>query len=52
MNKQRVKELALEVGFKLKPQPSGEMDLNPYVYNFAKALLAHPIKKELKGESK
>lgn len=40
MNKQQVKELALSNGFKLKQQPSGEMDLNPYVYDFADALLA------------
>ena len=40
MNKQQVKELALSNGFKLKQQPSGEMDLNPYVYKFAEDLLA------------
>lgn|GEM_PF-2050632 len=40
MNKQQVKELALSNGFKLKQQPSGEMDLNPYVYEFAEDLLA------------
>ncbi len=32
------KELALKHGFKLKEQPDGEMDLNPYVYEFAEAL--------------
>jgi PP-loop superfamily ATP-utilizing enzyme len=40
VNKQQVKELALSNGFKLKQQPSGEMDLNPYVYEFAEDLLA------------
>ena len=40
MNKQQVKELALANGFKLKRQPDLEMDLNPYVYEFADALLA------------
>ncbi len=40
MNKQQVKELALANGFKLKQQPSDEMDLNTYVYDFAEALLA------------
>jgi len=38
MDKQYVKEIALDNGFKLKEQPSGEMDLNPYVYQFADAL--------------
>lgn len=40
MNKKRVRELALSNGFKLKQQPSGEMDLNPYVYEFVDALLS------------
>tara|TARA_B100000508_G_C11428580_1_gene262144 strand:- start:605 stop:1120 length:516 start_codon:yes stop_codon:yes gene_type:complete len=40
VNKQQVKELALANGFKLKQQPSGEMDLNPYVYEFVDAFLA------------
>ena len=35
MNKQDVKKLATECGFKLKEQPDGSMDLNPYVYKFA-----------------
>lgn len=39
MNKQRVKELALSNGFKLKEQPGGVEDLNPYVYEFAAALV-------------
>ena len=40
MNKKQIKDLALSNGFKLKEQPSGEIDLNPYVYDFADALLA------------
>ena len=39
MNKQYVKELALECGFKLKEQPNGDLDLNPYVYTFADKLI-------------
>jgi len=35
-----IRQLALSCGFKLKEQPSGIMDLNPYVYEFAQALLA------------
>lgn len=38
MNKQDIKQLALNNGFKLKEQPNGELDLNPYVYDFANAL--------------
>lgn len=34
MNKERIKKMALGSGFKLKEQPNGEMDLNPYVYEF------------------
>lgn len=39
MNKQTVKDLALKNGFKLKEQPSGELELNPYVYDFADELV-------------
>ena len=39
MNKQDVKKLALECGFKLKEQPDGSMDLNLYVYKFAEELV-------------
>ena len=38
MEKSRIKAIALSGGFKLKEQPNGEMDLNPYVYEFAKLL--------------
>ena len=39
MNKQYIKEVTLECGFKLKEQPNGELDLNPYVYTFADKLI-------------
>lgn len=39
MNRDQIKSLALSHGFKLKEQPCGAMDLNPYVYEFAQALL-------------
>ena len=34
-----IKEIALENGFKLREQASGNMDLNSYVYIFAEKLL-------------
>lgn len=39
MNKEQIKQLALDSGFELKPQPDGTMDLHPYVYQFAAKLL-------------
>lgn len=39
MTNDQIKEIALANGFKLKEQPSGEMELNPYVYDFARALI-------------
>lgn len=33
LNKETIKQIALDNGFKLKEQPDGSMDLNPYVYN-------------------
>lgn len=39
LTNEQVKEIALANGFKLKAQPNGEMDLNPYVYDFARVLL-------------
>ena len=39
MNKRYIKQVALECGFKLKEQPDGNMDLNPYVYIFADKLI-------------
>lgn len=38
IEKSRIKAIALSSGFKLKEQPDGDMDLNPYVYEFAKLL--------------
>jgi len=38
MDIEKVKELALINGFKLKEQASGNMDLNAYVYDFANAI--------------
>ena len=37
--KEQVKDIALRSGFKLKEQPNGEMDLNPYVYEFAELFI-------------
>ena len=38
IDKSRIKAIALSSGFRLKEQPDGDMDLNPYVYEFAKLL--------------
>lgn len=38
LSKDQIKAIALDNGFKLKEQPDGSFDLNPYVYDFAKAL--------------
>ncbi len=35
-----IRAIALDCGFKLKPQPDGPDDLNPYVYRFANEILA------------
>ena len=37
--KQYIKDVALDCGFKLKEQPDGDLDLNPYVYTFADKLI-------------
>ena len=39
IGKQYIKDVALECGFKLKEQPNGDLDLNPYVYTFADKLI-------------
>lgn len=36
MNKTAIKHLALDIGFKTRPQLDGSDDLNPYVYEFAR----------------
>lgn len=40
LKKESVRQLALEAGFKLRQQPDGTEDLNPYVYTFADKLAA------------
>ena len=40
MTKLQVRDLALKKGFQLKLQPNGGMDLDPYVYEFAEALIS------------
>lgn len=46
MDIQKIKELALANGFKLKEQASGNMDLNAYVYDFANA-----VEREVKAQA-
>lgn len=51
MHKDRIKKMALGSGFKLKEQPNGEMDLNPYVYRFAdmvESAISHKYESERK----
>lgn len=43
IEKSRIKAIALSSGFKLKEQPNGEMDLNPYVYEFASVVFAKGV---------
>lgn len=40
---EQIRKIALSNGFKLKTQPHGGEGLNPYVYNFAQALLEQAI---------
>ena len=39
MTNDEIRALALSHGFTFRPQPDGLMDLNPYVYAFARALV-------------
>ena len=39
MTNEQIRDIALANGFKLKEQPDGTQDLNPYVYEFARSLL-------------
>lgn len=39
MDRKQIKEWALANGFKLKTQPDGSHDLNPYVYQFAEEVI-------------
>lgn len=43
MNKEQIRQLALENGFKLKEQSDGNVDLNPYVYDFVAAVLEKAV---------
>ena len=45
LTNQQIREIALANGFKLQAQTESRMDLNPYVYDFARALLAEAIPK-------
>lgn len=45
MTNDKIKEIALKSGFKLKEQSHGSMDLNPYVYDFARALISSEFDK-------
>jgi hypothetical protein len=38
MTRDEIRDLALKHGFTLRQQPDGRVDLNEYVYEFAKAL--------------
>lgn len=38
IDRSTIKQIALKQGFKLKEQPDGSMDLNPYVYAFARVI--------------
>ena len=40
MQREQIQKLAIEAGFELKKQPSGVMDLNPYVYEFVELLFS------------
>lgn len=50
MDRDAIRALALAHGFKLKPQPDGTEDLNPYVYDFAVALMATALDQDLLTE--
>lgn len=43
MTNEQIKKIFLLNGFKEKQQPNGEIDLNPYVYEAARALLKAEI---------
>lgn len=47
LTKADIREICLDNGFSLKEQPGGEMDLNPYVYNAAAALVERALKSTL-----
>lgn len=43
MTRDHIKAVFLANGFKEKPQADGQLDLNPYVYTAAEALLGKPV---------
>lgn len=45
MDKENIRKIALDRGFKLKQQPDSSVDLNPYVYDFAAELEAQAIER-------
>ena len=49
LNRDAVRKIALETGFKLKPQDDREDDLHDYVYKFAEKLALQIRKEELLG---
>lgn len=50
MTDDQITNIALAHGFNLKEQPDGSMALNPYVYQFARALLKANRHSELERE--
>ena len=44
MTNEQIKEIALANGFKLKEQPDGTKDLNPYVYDGVRAAIKQKLK--------
>lgn len=48
LTNEEIRNLALASGFKLKEQANGSMDLNPYVYEFARRLLGEFTKPDFK----
>lgn len=43
---EEIQKIALDNGFTTRRQPDGSIDLNPYVYSFARTLLQHEEAKE------
>lgn len=47
MTKDEIKALAIRCGFTLREQPYGNMDLYPYIYDFAERLLKTQLEQML-----
>lgn len=45
MTRDEIKNIALDIGFELKEQPDGKMDLNEYVYYFAEVIAKKALAK-------